>query len=58
MQKLYKTPETAFAYIDFNGKGYVEEEDFFKASIKFKIPFSEEDIREVFAKERIFSKNT
>jgi len=37
--------------MDFNGKGVVKEEDFFKALIRFKIPFSQSEVSSFFSSE-------
>jgi hypothetical protein len=30
--------------MDFNGKGYIDEEDFFKSVLKYKVPYTKEEI--------------
>ncbi len=40
--------------MDFSGKGYVQQEDFFKTLVIYKLPFSAEEITEFFRDEKIF----
>lgn len=40
--------------MDFNGKGVVYEQDFFKTLLIYRLPFSHEELSEFFEKERIF----
>ena len=40
--------------MDFNGRGIVFEEDFFRTLLIYRLPFSQEEIKEWFAKERMF----
>ena len=41
--------------MDFNGKGYVEEEDFFNTLFVHKLPFSRDEIHQFFVKEKLFT---
>ena len=44
MKLIYKTVDSAFADMDFRGRGEVSLDDFFKAFqlIKFKVPYTEQ----------------
>ena len=42
MKLIYKTVDTAFAEMDFSGKGKIREEDFFNTLVKYKLPYSKE----------------
>ena len=55
MKSLYKVAKIAFSEMDFNGKGYIEQDDFFNL-LNFKLPYSKEEINEFFAYEKLFSR--
>ena len=40
--------------MDFNGKGVIHEEDFFRTLLIYRLPFSKEDIQAFFANEKVF----
>lgn len=44
--------------MDFNGKGVVYENDFFKTLVIYRLPFSQEELSEFFAKEKIFKQRS
>lgn len=54
MKKVFKIPEQAFAAMDFGGKGYMVEDDFFHTLLNYKIPYKEEEVREYFKYEKMF----
>ena len=54
MHKVYKLPEAAFSDMDYNGRGYIEEADFFKTLICYRLPFTNEELAEFFHKEKLF----
>lgn len=45
----------AFSDMDFNGKGTVYEQDFFKTLLIYRLPFTQDEIAEYFKKEKIFT---
>lgn len=55
MNSVFKTPDQAFAEMDYTGKGYITQDDFFSTLIGFKIPFDKMDIEEYFVRENIFT---
>lgn len=54
MKNVFKIPDTAFAEMDFNGKGYIEEENFFHTLLSYKLPYSKDEIKEFFKFEKLF----
>jgi Ca2+-binding EF-hand superfamily protein len=54
MKGLFKTPDNAFAEMDFNGNGFIEEDDFFQTLLNYKLPYSKEEIKKFFAHEKLF----
>ena len=40
--------------MDFSGKGTVQEQDFFKTLLIYRLPFSTEEISDFFQKEKLF----
>ena len=40
--------------MDFNGKGYIQEEDFFKTLLCYRLPFSKDELHNFFREEKIF----
>ena len=54
MKRMYKTPDVAFSDIDFSGKGYITEPDFFNTLIIYKLKYSKDEIKEYFAREHAF----
>jgi translation elongation factor EF-4 len=40
--------------MDFNGSGYISEEHFLKSRMIYKLPFSQEEIKDFFKKEKYF----
>ena len=40
--------------MDFSGRGFVHESDFFKTLLIYRLPFSTEEISEFFKQERVF----
>ena len=56
MHNLYKIPDVAFADIDFSGKGYITEEDFFSTLLIYKLKYSVEEIKEFFDRENSFKR--
>lgn len=55
MKSLFKTAENAFAEMDFNGHGYIEEEDFFHTLLSYKLPYSKEEVLQLFRHEKWFA---
>ena len=41
--------------MDFNGKGVVTEEDFFKTLLIYRLPYSRDEISDFFRKEGLFA---
>ena len=56
MRNLYKIPDVAFADIDFSGKGYITEEDFFNTLLIYKLKYSREELKEFFDRENSFKR--
>lgn len=56
MKSLFKTAEHAFAEMDFNGNGYIEEEDFFHTLLSYKLPYSKDEVKSFFAYEKWFKR--
>lgn len=56
MKNMYKTPEFAFCDIDFSGKGFVTEEEFFNTLLIYKLKYSKEEIKEYFDRENAFKR--
>lgn len=56
MKNVFKIPEAAFAGMDFNGKGYIEEEDFFQTLLNYKLPYTKAEIQAFFKYEKLFSR--
>ena len=54
MKNLFKTSENAFAEMDFNGKGFIEEDNFFQTLLNYKLPYSKEEIKRFFGYEKLF----
>lgn len=55
MSKVYKLPEIAYSEMDYEGKGCIREEDFYKALLCYRLPFTREELHEFFNKEQLFS---
>jgi hypothetical protein len=51
---MYKTLDVAYSDIDFSGKGYITEEDFFKTILIYKIKYSNEELKEYFKRDNAF----
>jgi Ca2+-binding EF-hand superfamily protein len=56
MKNVFKIPSDAFAVMDFKGKGYMVEDDFFKTLLKYKIPYKQDEVKEYFKYEKMFSR--
>jgi len=54
MKGLFKIAENAFAEMDFNGHGFIEEEDFFHTLLNYKLPYSKDEVIQLFKHERWF----
>ena len=54
MKGLFKTAENAFAEMDFNGNGYIRENDFFHTLLNYKLPYSKEEVLALFEHEKWF----
>ncbi|CAI2381224.1 unnamed protein product [Moneuplotes crassus] len=54
MKKVFKIPEQAFADLDFEGKGYLIEKDFFHTILNYKLPYTQEQIKEFLDYEKLF----
>lgn len=55
LKTLYKVPNIAFAEMDFNGNGYIEEDDFLNL-INFKLSYTVEEVQKFFKYEKLFSR--
>lgn len=53
---MYKTPDVGFSDIDFSGKGYITEDDFFKTLFIYKIKYTKEELMEYFDRENTFKR--
>lgn len=56
MKSQYKVPNIAFAEIDFNGNGFVEEEDLIMSLTNFRLPYTKEEVQNYFKVEKLFSR--
>ena len=54
MKNLFKTADIAFSEMDFNGKGFIEEDNFFHTMLNYKLPYSREEVQALFRKEKWF----
>lgn len=54
MKNLFKAPENAFGEMDFNGHGYIEERDFFHTLLNYKLPYSKDEVIQLFNHEKWF----
>ena len=54
MKSLFKTTVNAFAEMDFNGNGFIEEKDFFHTLLNYKLPYSKEEVKNLFKHEKWF----
>ena len=53
---MYKTPDFAFWDIDFSGKGFITEDEFFNTLIIYKLKHPKEEIKSYFDRENAFKR--
>ena len=58
MKKLFKTAENAYLEMDFEGQGYIEQEDFFNTFLSYKLPYTKDEVLALFKHEKWFSFGT
>lgn len=56
MKKMYKTPDVGFWDIDFSGKGYITEDEFFKTLLIYKLKYPKEEVKTYFDRENAFKR--
>ena len=56
MKSLFKTPDIAFAEMDFNGHGYIEQDNFFQTLLNYKLPYSKDEVKQLFEYEKLFER--
>ena len=54
MKTVFKIPAVAFAALDFEGKGYIEEEDFYHTLLNYKLPYTKEELKEFLLFDKMF----
>ena len=55
MSKVYKLPEIAYSEMDYQGRGTIKEEDFYKTLLCYRLPYTQDQLRDFFKKEQLFS---
>lgn len=55
---MYRCAEEAYAALDFNGKGYVDEQSFFDNLVVKRLPFQKQQIKEFLNYSSLFTNDS